>query len=264
MTSHHAANWLDTLAARGRAHFVTTDAVEQLGISIPAAHATLARLLRKGRIASPYRGFYVIVPPEYRSLGCLPAEQFVDQLMTWLREPYHVGLLTAAAYHGAAHQRPQRTQVIVGRSRRRIRCGSVQVDFITRHDMSSTPTQIHNTRTGHLLVSTPEATALEIVGYAHRCSGLGNVATVLVELGEAMQPGPLANAAMGCPIAWVQRLGWLLEQVEHRTLAAALLPEVGNRAKAPAPLMRSSPRTGAPRDPRWRLIVNAKVEADEL
>ncbi|MBW2258752.1 MAG: type IV toxin-antitoxin system AbiEi family antitoxin domain-containing protein [Deltaproteobacteria bacterium] len=184
MTSHHAANWLDTLAARGRAHFVTTDAVEQgrahfvttdaveqLGISIPAAHATLARLLRKGRIASPYRGFYVIVPPEYRSLGCLPAEQFVDQLMTWLqfvdqlmtwlREPYHVGLLTAAAYHGAAHQRPQRTQVIVARSRRRIRCGSVQVDFITRHDMSSTPTQIHNTRAGHLLVSTPEATALE-------------------------------------------------------------------------------------------------------
>ena len=28
-----------------------------------------------------FRGFCVIVPPEYRRLGCLPPEQFVLQLM---------------------------------------------------------------------------------------------------------------------------------------------------------------------------------------
>ncbi|RLA20598.1 MAG: hypothetical protein DRQ56_02820 [Gammaproteobacteria bacterium] len=36
----------------------------------------LNRLILKGELASPQRGFYVIVPPEYQQLGCLPAEQF--------------------------------------------------------------------------------------------------------------------------------------------------------------------------------------------
>lgn len=257
-----ASDWIDALLARGRSHFVTSEAVEELGLSTDATHAALARLKRKGRIASPYRGFYVIVAPEYRDLGCLPAEQFVDQLMTWLDEPYYAALLTAAAYHGAAHQRPQRTQVMVARSRRPIRCGRVQVDFIARHDMASTPTQVRNTRTGYLTVATPEATALELVGYADRCGGLDNVATVLAELGEAMQRGALAHAASTCPVAWVQRLGWLLEEAEHHDLAAGLLPQVETRARAPAPLVRSAATAGSPRNARWRLIVNAEVEAD--
>jgi len=41
----------------------------------------LSRLAAKGAIASPAREFYLIVPPEYRGLGCLPAEQFVPALM---------------------------------------------------------------------------------------------------------------------------------------------------------------------------------------
>jgi len=44
----------------------------------------------------PYRGFYVIVSPEYRSLGCRPAEQFIPDLMEYLGEVYYAGLLSAA------------------------------------------------------------------------------------------------------------------------------------------------------------------------
>jgi hypothetical protein len=59
------------------------------------------------------RGFHVIVPPEYRSLGCLPPEQFAPALMETLGMPYYAGLLSAAQFHGAAHQRPQVFQVVV-------------------------------------------------------------------------------------------------------------------------------------------------------
>ena len=54
----------------------------------------------KGEIGSPSRGFYVIVPSEYRRLGCLPADQFVPALMERRGIRYYVGLLSAAQYHG--------------------------------------------------------------------------------------------------------------------------------------------------------------------
>ncbi|MHC1728414.1 MAG: hypothetical protein AB9866_20835 [Syntrophobacteraceae bacterium] len=52
-------------------------AKQLLGSSDVAVHSAIQRLRGKGDIAMPYRGFYVIAPPEYRVLGCLPAEQFI-------------------------------------------------------------------------------------------------------------------------------------------------------------------------------------------
>lgn len=99
------------------------------------------RLAKHGAIASPARGFYVIVPPEYRALGCLPAEQFVPALMKRLGLPYYAGLLTAAQYHGAAHQRPQEFQVFLDRRRRPIACGRVRVAFMVRTRLRDVPVQ---------------------------------------------------------------------------------------------------------------------------
>lgn len=152
----------------------------------------------------------------------------------------------------------------MARNRKPLALGPVRVDFVARHDMADTPTETRNTRMGTVHVSTPAATALELVGYADRCGGLSQVATVLAELAEAIGPEALAAEGRRAPVAWGQRLGWLLERVDQPVLAAALLPDVETRAAAPTPLRRSSPTRGAPRDARWRLIVNADVEPDEL
>ena len=69
------------LTARGRYHFTTVEAQQVLAVSAPATRAALRRLRQRGEIADPYRGFHIIVPPEYRKIGCLPADQFVPQLM---------------------------------------------------------------------------------------------------------------------------------------------------------------------------------------
>jgi len=51
------------------------------------------------------------------------------------------------------------------------------------------PVQNFNTRRGTLLVSSPEATALDLVGYATRhAGGLIQVAGVLPELAERIDP----------------------------------------------------------------------------
>jgi predicted transcriptional regulator of viral defense system len=257
-----AAKYILGLAERGRLHFTTDEAVASLGGSVPTVRAALRRLKAKGEIADPHRGFYVIVPPEYRRLECLPADQFVPQLMEHLGELYYVALLSAAELHGAAHQRPQSFQVMVKANRRAIECGEVRVQFVARKDLERTPVVEKNTPRGPLRVATPEATALELVGYADHCGGLDNVATVLADLVETLDPLKLVAAAALCPIAWVQRLGYLFDIGGHRELGDALVSHVKEHAHVVAPLVRAKTKTGAERLERWKLAVNASVEPD--
>ncbi len=257
-----AASYLENLQSNGRYHFTTSDAVDALGTSPTATRAALRRLKKKGWIADPYRGFHVIVPPEYRSSGCLPADQFIPFLMQYLSEPYYVGLLSAARYHGAAHQSPMIFQVVVQKPRRGLRCDGVRVEFIGRNNMETTPVVERNTHTGVLRIASAEATALELVGYVKRSGYLDNVATVLMELAESVSGERLAQEARRAPTAWVQRLGYLLCFVEAEDLAAHLEPVLSERhvfTIALTPWVRAG---GAPRDVRWNVAINEKVEPD--
>ena len=73
----------------------------------------LHRLVKAGRLVMPRSGFYVIVDAQHRSVGTLPPEWFIDELMKNMGKQYYVGVLSAAQSHGAAHHRPQEFQVIV-------------------------------------------------------------------------------------------------------------------------------------------------------
>jgi len=140
--------------------------------------------------------------------------------------------------------------------------GKVRITFVARHDLARTPVVEMNTPRGKLRVASPEATALELVGYADQCGGFDNVASVLSELASTLDGKKLAAASRLCPIAWVQRLGYLLDLTQQHELAEALAPQVARLAKVVAPLVRAKATTGAERDPRWKLAVNAAVEPD--
>jgi predicted transcriptional regulator of viral defense system len=242
--------------------FTTDEAAAALDRSLVATRAALRRLKAKGNIADPHRGFHVIVPPEYRAVGCLPADQFVPDLMQRLEEPYYVTLLSAAVYHGAAHQRPQVFQVMVPRRRRPIVCGKVRIQFMSRADMDMTPVIERNTARGTLRIASAAATALELVGYPEQSGGLSNVATVLAELAESLDAGALVAEAQRAPLSWTQRLGYLLSLVERAELAAALDPVLAERKPFPVALAPSAPMAGSKSDPRWKLAVNVHVEPD--
>jgi len=257
-----AADYIEELQTNGRLTFTTDHAVDALGRSIPAVRAQLRRLKERGYIADPYRGFHVIVPPKYRRLGCLPADHFIPQLMEHLGEPYYVALLSAAAYHGAAHQASMVFQVMVTKARRGLSCGGVRIDFVARQDMAGTPVVGRNVPTGVLRIASPAATALELVGYPERCGYLDNVATVLSELAEAIDGASLAAEAQRAPVAWVQRLGYLLVLVEQEELAAHLDEVLEGRNVFTVPLVPWQDMVGASRDPRWRVAINTDVEPD--
>ncbi len=264
-SSHHPVRgrqFIDDLAAAGRYSFTSAEARATLGVSNATAKVALSRLAKKGLVASPARGFYVIVPPEYRSLGGLPPEQFVPALMEKLKLPYYVGLLTAAQYHGAAHQRPQEFQVFLERARLPIRLGKVRVRFLVRKRLKDVPALNLNTQRGTIRVSTPEATALDLVGYARRAGSLGQITAVLSELAEHLDSKMLAIAAATAPVAWAQRLGHLLERAGAAAKTEPLkayVHEHAHEAVMLLPRARASKRT---RDNVWKLFLNVKVEPD--
>ncbi len=76
-----ARAYVSGLAASGRYHFTSREAQAALGVSAAAAKLALNRLAKQKLVASPARGFYVILPPEHGALGCLPADQFIPALM---------------------------------------------------------------------------------------------------------------------------------------------------------------------------------------
>lgn len=257
-----ARDYINDLASTGRYHFTSSDARRDLGVSPSAARLALNRLTRKDLIAQPARGFYVIVPPEYRTLGCLPPTQFIPTLMRCRNRHYYAGLLSAAEFHGVAHHRPQLFQVFVEESVRPIDCGQVRVIFIVRRHLQSVPVQCFNTPRGPIRVSTPEATAVDLVGYHRRVGGLDQVATVLSELTDQINPERLVSVARTAPIAWSQRLGYLLSQVNGREQAALLKAYVKDSARQSVPLLPGMADSEVPRDADWKLLVNVEVEPD--
>lgn len=250
------------LPAKGQYCFTTSMAKQLLGSSDMAVHSTLQRLRKKGAIAMPHKGFHVIVPPEYRILGCLPAEQFIPSLMEQMGESYYAGLVSAAQYHGAAHHRPQVFQVVTAKNKAPLRCGRVRVDFIARRNVGRMPTNVVNTPRGVLRLSSPETTAFDLVGYPRHSGGLNNVATVLAELGEKLDPAELARIAQLSPLTWAQRLGYLLDRVEMPGKTDILARALAIRRMVPTPLVPSHSIDGAEKNERWQVLVNAEIEVE--
>jgi predicted transcriptional regulator of viral defense system len=134
--------------------------------------------------------------------------------------------------------------------------------FMARKHLRAVPVQTVNTPRGGLLISTPESTAVDLVGYEQQAGGLNLVANVLSELAERIDPGKLVAAADAAPIAWAQRLGYLLEHVGFAAKTGPLQEHVRAHVRNTAPLALGRPSRNSPRDSKWKVYVNAAVETD--
>lgn len=251
----------DYLLGQGR-HTATTDEIaELLSIERGAVRVGMNRL-RKQRLAfSPARGLYGFVPPNYRSWGVLPADWFVDDLMRYLGRVYYVGLLSAAALHGSAHQRPQVFQIMADKSTADRDIGRIRLRFFRNSAIAHAKTETVTTPTGAMVVATKEATVSDLVAHPKASGGYSNIATIIREIG-ALDGGELARASGGRPRSHARRLGWLVEHYSENTPdLKALKQQAASDRGAPSPLSPSGPRRGRV-DERWSLWINTDVEPD--
>lgn len=217
----------------------------------------------KKRICRIHSGFFVIIPLEYSATGILPAEWFIDDLMGYIDQSYYVGLLSAAALHGAAHQQPQQFHVMTTGPLREIKIHELTIRFFSRASLDEVALTRVKVQTGHIPVSTPEATAIDLIRYSRRIGGIDRVFTLLQELGETMDPKKLANAAKADGnAAYIQRLGFLLEKAGFSNLAEPLSEWMNRQKTFPVKLDISLPAKGVKKNKRWKVLVNLDIEGD--
>ncbi len=235
-------------------------------LSGQALALALNRAVKKGRIKSVHKGYYVIIPPEYASQGAPPPPLFIDGLMKHLERPYYVGLLNAAAYHGAAHQQPQEITVITSLPALRMKeSKSIRIQFVAKKAMPVTGVEERKTDTGYFNISGPELTAFDLIQFEDRVGGLNRVSQVLTELIDSMDSERLARLLELSEIApaYLQRLGYILEKVEENNPLSEVVRAYLHKSKKPlqrVPLKPKGNRTGYPIHPHWKIIENVKIE----
>lgn len=263
-------DYIQEIEESGELWFDKADALSRLGCSKDSLKQSIYALVKKKRLA-PIRGnFVVIIPYTYKSWGIIPANHFVDPLMKSLELPYYVSTLSAAQYHGAAHQKPQQFQVVTDQYVRDIKYERIHIRFLQNNRVASIPTERKQVRTGYIQVSTPEATALDVCKFYSASGYWNNVATVLIELLEEVDTKKLCDLVQMniYHTTVIQRLGYVLShpRVNEIAVAEAVYKSIDPKHFRWVPL---TPRQKyieelGPwgRDPTWKILINDDVDPD--
>lgn len=270
MQSEGLQKWIEAQMMRGRYVFIKED-VTNLGMysKTDSLNRALYRAQEKGVIMSPWQNFYVAIPMEYRLKGEVPPSFYIDHLMRFLGREYYVSLLSAATLNGAGHQRAMVFQVTVqGKQIRSAVKNGTLLDFNLKKEIPSLYINKVKVQTGYMNVSCPELTALDLVSQEEKVGGLSRVAEVLIELAERMKWDESKLALFdyfNAPV--VQRLGYLLDLIEESELANGLMQLAKQTGKIVRKVRLKQSKTETEDmeiDKKWKIIINQKIETDEI
>ncbi|MCD0464063.1 type IV toxin-antitoxin system AbiEi family antitoxin [Flavobacterium sp. ENC] len=263
VTYNYLDEYLDELRSKGRYAFTLDEAKERFPVSDKALNQNLYRLKKKKKIVQVRKGFYTLLPAEYSHQGIIPVNMFIDDMMKALGKNYYVGLVSAAALHGAGHQQPMETFIITERpALRDIKNKKLKLNFFIKNEWNKEDVNEIKTEAGYMNVSSPELTALDLLYYAESI-GMNRILTILEELVEAIRPTSLKKTAKYySQTAAIQRLGYLLEvELENEKLAEILYRIIADRIGVNIPLMPGKDKIGET-NPRWKIIRNVEIESD--
>lgn len=252
---------------RGQVTFTLEEIREATGLGARTVVTELQRQIARGRIVIPYRSFYVIMPPQYALKGVVPPSYYIHELMKVVGKPYYICLLSAAAFHGAAHQRAMQTQVMTIAPRIKPSGMNKQLDWNYRQQIPADLLLIRNTEMGVVLYSNPELTAVDLVQFASHVGGFQRAATVLSELVDAMVMSKMEQVFPYTTSATLQRLGYLLDIVlgeEEKADELYILLKASYPILKKVLLSNSATESNDAESNRWHVNGNIEIEIDEL
>jgi hypothetical protein len=249
--------FIEDRLAEGRVAFAINELVAESGLSVIAANNQIRRLRGRVRRVTRPHAFFLIVDSRHRVMGAPPPQWWLDEYFRWLGHPYYLALLSAAESHGSAPQAVQVHQVMTDAPRREVAVGRIRVRFFVKQSIGQTPVRQPAGAYAPLRVSTPEATALDLVSYAPRIGGIKRAHETLIPLVPLMHIRELQcalNAERNTASA--QRLGYLLERSGAGRLADVVhewLPP-----KTPWRFLGSGQGEASKlyRSHRWHVLVN--------
>jgi len=268
LNKNYLLSWIEKQQSHGKYVFSLEQVKKEFpGQSEEAIIFAVFRLTRKNRILSIYKGFYLIVPPEYAARGILPPITFIDDLMSFIGKLYYVGLLSAAALYGAAHQQPQEFFVVTTTKQLTTRKKGIKINYFTRGTIPDILVEKRKTESGYVNVSSAELTAADLVSYHNRIGGLNRVCTVINELAESISPKKInKDLVESMSTTTIQRLGIIFEKYVNRPDLGQKLLEVSQSKKRKfylQPFKTGGRRKGFDTDDKWKIIINTTIEIDE-
>lgn len=259
---NYLEDFVNEVRSQGRYAFSLEEVKSKFQLSDKALHQALYRLKSKKRIVQIRKGFYAILSPEYSKQEMVPPSLFIDDMMHSLKKRYYVGLISAAALHGAAHQQPMEYFVVTEKpALRAIHSNKLKISFYIKKEWLEQDIIQIKTDAGYINVSSPELTALDLLYYLES-TGLNRTYTILQELITEIKVTNLSKAAKNYPqTSAIQRLGYLLDsQLHEQKLAEALYKVLSERKHFPVPLALHKGKGEL--DSKWKVMNNAKLESD--
>ncbi len=252
-----ASRFVSERLARGEVVFSLDELERKTGLSRIAGRHQLLRLGARVRRVAPRQPFFLIVSEEHQAIGAPPAAWWLDAYFRWLRRPYYLALASAAAEYGASPQAIQLVQVMTDQPRRELVLGRIRMRFYVKREAARTPTTELPGAHAPLRVSTPEATAIDLIRYATSLGGIERAVETLKPMARRLRPPALKQAlAAEDEPATAQRLGFILDGLGYHGLATAVertLPARLARIRLDSGARRSS--RGLKLHPRWGLLV---------
>jgi hypothetical protein len=206
---------------------------------------------------------FLIVPPEHRARGAPPVTAWLDAYFQLRDQPYYLGLLSAVALHGSSSQAVQVAQVLTTKPTRPMDIGRLHVDFYVKAHLQQTPLSALAGMPAPLAVSSPAATALDLIAFNHRIGGISRAFEVIADLKSVMTVVGLRAALRAETQASVkQRLGYVLSSLGLERMAEEVRISLPKRL-ALTLLQTESPVAHGSRDAcqPWMVLDNVGLEA---
>ncbi|HRG28640.1 MAG TPA: type IV toxin-antitoxin system AbiEi family antitoxin [Chitinophagales bacterium] len=262
-------HWIEECQSKGKLAFNLAELRQRfLADTEIALKRGLDRLSEKEKVVSIFKGYYIIIPPQYLSKGILPVTMFIDGLMKFLDRKYYVGLLNAAALHGASHQQPQEYFVVTEYPiMRPTQKKGLKINYISRRQLPpESLTEKMKTETGYITVSNPLLTAIDLITYEKKVGGLNRASTVISELFETIKRNDINEALINyASVSSLQRLGFVLDEVINKKEIADKILSLCKKTGVNfylIPLKASGNNYKEHLNEKWKLMINTKIETD--
>ncbi len=249
--------FLNQIRSKGR-YAVTLDELKNnFDSSEKAILQNIFRSKNKNQPAQVRKEFYVIVSPLYASKGMVPPTLLIGDLMEFLQRQYYVGLFSAAALHGAGRQQPMQFQVMTKKPPlRSIKSKKPDLRFYVKSRWHNEDIVHKKMETGHINVSSPYLTALDLIHYNKKIGGINRIIPIPEDLMEIMKISELMRTARDQRIPDIQRLGYLLEKLGNERLSSTLHKRIENKTLRETPMSLAHRNRGGELQPKWKVILN--------
>jgi predicted transcriptional regulator of viral defense system len=183
--------------------------------------------------------------------------------MECLGHKYYVGLLSAAAIHGAGHQQPQVLTVMTDSNDIRAKANK-PFRFYSKKNIPELNLVEKRVGNGKVVISSPELTALDLICYEKRIGGLNRAIEIISELVLDFNNTD-GNLLLMYKIPVIQRLGYILEYVPGLEECSAVLYSkvltTGIKFRKTLLDPTSNSYNGSiNEDSKWKVIVNCNLE----